>query len=72
MKLDAILLYLGGMSMDAIANHLNVSAQAVLNWIRDFAKLNKKKPESGIAVVVDLGDLWHFMEKKNKLWVGQA
>ena len=73
MKLDAVLLYLGGMSMNAIANHLNVSAKAVLNWIRDFAKLNKEKPEPGIAVVVELDELWHFIEKKkNKLWVWKA
>ena len=64
MKLNAVLLYLGGMSMNAIAAHLNVSAQAVLNWIRDFAKLNKEKPEPGIAVVVELDELWHFIEKK--------
>ena len=64
MKLDAVLLYLGGMSMNAIANHLNVSTQAILNWIRDFAKLNQEKPVPGTAVVVELDELWHFIEKK--------
>jgi transposase len=64
MKLDAVLLYLGGMSMNAIANHLNVSAQAVLNWIRDFAQLNNEKPAPATAVVVELDELWHFIEKK--------
>lgn len=66
MKLDAVLLYLGGMSMNAIANHLNVSTQAVLNWIRDFAKLNYEKPAPGTAVVIELDELWHFIEKKRE------
>ena len=59
--------------MNAIANHLNVSTQAILNWIRDFAKLNQEKPVPGTAVVVELDELWHFIEKKkNKLWVWKA
>ncbi|BFM38400.1 putative transposase [ISY120a: 851653 - 852454] [Synechocystis sp. LKSZ1] len=66
MKLDAVLLYLGGMSMNAIANHLNVSAQAVLSWIRDFAKLNYEKPLPGTAVVIELDELWHFIDKKRE------
>ena len=39
MKLEAILLYSSGMSLNAIGKHLNVSAQAILNWVRTFLPL---------------------------------
>src|SRR5215813_15559769 len=38
MKVNAVLWYLSGMSMNRIAFLLRVSAQAVLTWIRDLAK----------------------------------
>ncbi len=37
------------------------SAQAVLNWIRDHAKVNCEKTEPGRAVVVELYEFWHFI-----------
>jgi transposase-like protein len=37
-KINAVLLYLSGISMNRIAFPLHVSAQAVLNWIRTFAQ----------------------------------
>ena len=37
-KINAVLLYLSGISMNRIAFRLRVSAQAVLNWIRTFAQ----------------------------------
>ena len=37
-KINAVLLYLSGISMNRIAFLLRVSAQSVLNWIRAFAK----------------------------------
>jgi transposase-like protein len=37
MKVNAVLWYLSGMSMNRIAFLLRVSAQAVLTWIRDWA-----------------------------------
>jgi transposase-like protein len=37
-KINAVLLYLSGISMHRMAFLLRVSAQAVLNWIRTFAQ----------------------------------
>jgi transposase len=62
MKLEAVLLYVNGMSFNAMGKHLGVSAQAVLNWVRDFAKDNYEKPSPGEAIVVELG---HFIESKS-------
>lgn len=53
MKLEAILLYCSGMSLNAIGKHLNVSAQSILNWVRNFATDNYEKPEPGEAIVVE-------------------
>jgi insertion element IS1 protein InsB len=66
MKVMTILLYVSGLSMNAIAQLFNVSAQAVLNWVRDYAKTHCKKPEPGSAVIVELDEFWHFIESKKK------
>ena len=65
MKLEAILLYSSGMSFNAMGKHLNVSAQAILNWVRTFAQDNYEKPQPGEAIVVELDELWHFIESKS-------
>ncbi|WP_330202302.1 IS1 family transposase [Cyanobacterium sp. Dongsha4] len=73
MKLETAILYCSGMSMNSIAKLLNVSAQTILNWIRALALENYEKPEPCEAVVVELDELWHFIEfKKNKLWIWKA
>ena len=36
-KINAVLFYLSGISMNRIAFLLRVSAQSVLNWLRTFA-----------------------------------
>ena len=53
------------MSLNAIGKHLNVSAQSILNWVRNFATDNYEKPEPGEAIVVELDELWHFIESKS-------
>ena len=66
MKLEAVLLYMSGMSMNAIAAVLAVSAQSILNWVRDFAQANYEKPqaEGEVIVVVELDEMWHFIQSK--------
>jgi transposase len=64
MKLEAVLLYISGMSMNAIAMHLDVSAQAILNWIRDFARDHYEKPEPSKVAVVELDEMWHYLGSK--------
>jgi transposase-like protein len=45
-KINAVWLYLSGISMNRIAFLLRVSAQAVLNWIRTLAQTYHKRSQS--------------------------
>lgn len=63
-KLMGVALYLHGVSMNAIANWTGVSTPAVLKWIRNHAKENCPKPVPGKATIVELDEMWHFIEKK--------
>jgi transposase-like protein len=57
-KINAVLFYLSGISMNRIAFLLRVSAQSVLNWIRAFAKEHDEKPEpTGSTIVLELDGL---------------
>ena len=69
MKINAVLWYLSGVSMNRIAFLLHVSAQAVLTWMRDFAKDCYEKPEpTGRTIVLELDEMWHYLTtKRHKL-----
>jgi len=73
-KINAVLFYLSGISMNHIAFLLRVSAQAVLNGIRAFAIEHYKKPEpTGNTIVLELDEMWHYLRKKRrKLWIWKA
>ena len=60
--------------MNRIAFLLQVSAQAVLNWIRAFATEHSKKPEPrGKTIVLELDEMWHYLtRKRRKLWIWKA
>jgi transposase-like protein len=64
----AVVLYLFGLSMNAIARLLGVSTPAVLYWIRATARTlaQKPTPQPGQTVVLELDEMWHFLEKKLK------
>ena len=62
-KLFAVVLYMQGMSFNAIARLFRVSATAVLKWVRKFAKDTYEKPKPGKAVVMELDEMWHFIKK---------
>jgi transposase-like protein len=74
MKINAVLWYLSGISMNRIAFLLQVSVQAVLHWIRTFAKEHEEKPEpTGKTIVLELNEMWHYLKKKRqKLWIWKA
>jgi len=58
MKINAVLWYLSGVSMNRIAFLLRVSAQAMLTWIRTFAKDYYEKPEpTGRTIVLQLHEM---------------
>jgi transposase-like protein len=65
-KLDAVCLYLKGLSFRAIAHLKGVSDVAVLGWVKQFAKDNYQKPEPGSVVVLELDEMWHFIQKNSK------
>ena len=64
-KINAMLLYLSGISMNRIAFLIRVSAQAVLNWSQAFAREHTEKPEpTGRTIVLELDEMWHCLKKK--------
>src|SRR3954449_1153633 len=61
-KVEAVLLYLSGLSMNRTAKLLGVSTPSVQAWIERFAEVHARKPEpEGRAVVVELDEMWHFL-----------
>ena len=64
MRVTAVLLSLGGLSMNRTAKLLGVSTPTVMAWIERFAEVFARKPEpAGRAVVVELDEMWHFLKK---------
>jgi transposase len=64
-KAAAVELYCAGLSLNATAKRLGVSAQSVMRWVRDHAREHCPKPEpAGRAVVVEIDEMWHFVEKR--------
>jgi transposase len=63
-KVEAVLLYLSGVSMNRTAKLLGVSTPTVQAWIERFAQVYAQKtaPE-GRAVVVELDEMWHYLKK---------
>ena len=66
LKREAVSLYCTGLSLNAIGKRLGVSARSVMRWIRDHARAHcpKPEPESRRAVVVEIDEMWHFVEKR--------
>jgi transposase len=63
-KVEAVLLYLSGLSMNRTARLLGVSTPSVQAWIERFAGAFAQRPEpEGRAVVVELDEMWHYLEK---------
>ena len=65
LKVEAVLLYVSGLSMNRTAKLLGVSTPSVMTWIERFAEVYGQKPEpEGRAVVVELDEMWHFLKKR--------
>ena len=65
MKHEAVGFYCAGLSLNAIGKRLGVSAPSVMRRVRDHAREHCPKPEpAGRATVVELDEVWHFVEKK--------
>jgi transposase len=72
----AVFLYGHGVSMNALGRMFGVRASSVLKWIRRYAPEHDVKPSpSGKAVVMELDEMWHFLQKNvansgsGKLWI---
>ena len=64
LKVEAVLLYVSGLSMNRTARLLGVSTPTVQAWIERFAQVYAQKPEpEGRAVVVELDEMWHYLKK---------
>src|SRR3954465_533855 len=64
MKVEAVLLYVSGLSMNRTAKLLGVSTPTVQAWIERFAEVYAQKPgPEGRAVVVELDEMWHYLKK---------
>ena len=60
----ALYLYAIGLSMNAIGRMLGVSPSTVLYWIRNFALKIYEKPILQGDVVIELDEMWHFLDSK--------
>ncbi len=69
-KAWAVLLYVSGLSMNAIAKLLGMSATGVMKWLRMHAASLPDvmpQPESaGEPVVMELDEMWHYLKKSRK------
>jgi transposase len=65
-KCLAIILYVTGLSLRAIASIVNVSPKAVLDWVRTFGVATYEKPTPKDEVTVELDEMWHFLTSKKQ------
>ena len=63
-KMQAVALYCAGLSFRTIARFLNYSNVAVLLWVRAFAKEHYQKPIPKGEIVIELDEMWHFLQSK--------
>ena len=74
LKLQAIELYCLGLSMNAVAKRVGVSAKTMLRWVRDHAQRHCPKPEptGKHGRGRDRRGLALRRKKSNKLWIWKA
>ena len=65
-RAKAILLYVLGLSMSAVAREYGVYPSTVLRWVRDFAVKAYQKPNPEGSVAVELDEVWHFISSKKR------
>jgi transposase len=63
-RLASVVLYVHGLSINAIARLLNYTPPAVLRWIKTFGRLNYFKPEPiSDSVVLEIDEMHHYLKK---------
>lgn len=63
-KCLAIILYVWGLSFRAIASIVKVSPKAVFNWVKTFGIATYEKPKLERDVIIELDEMWHFLNFK--------
>jgi len=63
-KCLSIILYVNGLSFRAIAKIVNVSHKAVFDWVKNFGLETYEKPRPSEQVVIELDEMWHFLNAK--------
>jgi insertion element IS1 protein InsB len=72
-KRAAVSLYGYGLSFNTVAHLLGTTAQSVLRWVCSYVDHHCSKPPPGEAVVIELDEMWHFLQRKdNKVWIWKA
>ncbi len=61
-----------GVSLNAIVGLFNVSVLAVLKWVRNLARGNCETRTPGSAVVMEINEMWHYLQKNNNLCIWKA
>jgi len=64
LKLRAVSLYCAGLSFRTIGVLLGYANTMILIWVREFAKLHYEKPVPKGEIVVELDEMWHFIQSK--------
>ena len=64
-KVKALQLYLEGLGLRAIGRFLGVSQVSVLKWIKQYSDNLSSAPKPDKVEVMELDEMWHFVEKKN-------
>ena len=69
-KILALILYLLGLSMNATAKILGITAQSVVRWIRKmYDKFITEKPDISAVQEMEMDKMHHYYQKAQKLWI---
>jgi len=63
-KSQAVALYCAGLSFRTIGVLLGFANTMILIWVREFAKLHYYKPMPKGEIIVELDEMWHFLQSK--------
>jgi len=68
----AVALYSIGLSFRIIGKLLGYHNTTILIWIRNYCKRNYKKPKPQGEILIELDEMWHFIQsKKNNCGFGK-
>ncbi len=63
-KLKAVSLYCVGLSFRTIGALLGYANTMILIWVREFAEAHYQKPIPKGEIVLELDEMWHFIQSK--------